>query len=553
MIVCSIKALATSEDESIACLLSQTSRLPLFRSLLRGTHLFVTRCGRRRNTETEKSQHPVPELSSRKETKEVITHHTAITMKERKRLQWQDTDNDDDDDYASSEDVLMENSEKGDSQSAQELQQAQEHSPQPDNDNDDADIPVSDADTAVDSTKRSFPETTVTTVTTSTSARSARSTMAKSTVRSRMMKNMSVGEQAASLSECIMVIVAGQLLAFNSGFTNGACLSGFLLPSERRQAVSAFTGAYTNSALFLADGDVDAFGFQICMILTFMLGACIAGLLTPQAVQYRIEPTYGPTFLIGAAVLFIASIISYADHKEAVEDTVFYLVAIANGIQNGLSSLYSGNLIRSTHFTGISTDIGLFAGQLIRGNNANNWKLVVLIALTISFWTGGFISYYATQHFTSSTLLFNASLFLTVGASMIVFLIHKYSISWTQALFGTWRWKRALNHLSKLHNNRNALNADFVEGEQSRSFSASMRQGKGVERERLIRLFDIIDADNSGEISPDELLEGLRLAGYGVTMKDIEIMMRFADRDGNGMLSRDDWNGMVREILSKKK
>lgn len=49
-----------------------------------------------------------------------------------------------------------------------------------------------------------------------------------STIQGRMMKNMLRGE-AASLSECIMVVVAGQLLAFNSEFTKGVCLSGLLL------------------------------------------------------------------------------------------------------------------------------------------------------------------------------------------------------------------------------------------------------------------------------------------------------------------------------------
>eukprot|EP00977_Amphora_coffeiformis_P028989 scaffold38210_cov191-Amphora_coffeaeformis.AAC.2 len=43
------------------------------------------------------------------------------------------------------------------------------------------------------------------------------------------MANMLHGE-ATSLSECVLVIVAGQLLGLNSGCTNGACLSGFLLP-----------------------------------------------------------------------------------------------------------------------------------------------------------------------------------------------------------------------------------------------------------------------------------------------------------------------------------
>lgn len=355
-----------------------------------------------------------------------------------------------------------------------------------------------------------------------------------STIQSRMMQNM-LGGQATSLSECIMVVIAGQLLAFNSGFSNGACLSGFLLKSNRRQSVSAFTGAYTGSALLLADGHTTRFGFQACMILSFMFGACLSGIITPKAVQYRIEPTYGPTFFIGGIFLLTASILAAVDHDMEADDFVFYLTAIANGMQNGLSSLYSGNLIRSSHLTGTSTDIALFTGQLLRGNNTNNWKLIVLVALAASFWTGGFVSFYATQEFTTKTLLFNASLFLTVGIMLILFLMHEHSISFTQAVMGTWHWKRALNKLSSIHHN-------------SETLSPSLREAG--QRGRLLDLFKHVDADGSGAITPDELLDGLRQAGYHLSMRDIRIMIRVADRDGNGVISKEEWSALVDEILN---
>ena len=359
-----------------------------------------------------------------------------------------------------------------------------------------------------------------------------RATTSQRDIKSRMMKNMLSG-QATSLSECILVVIAGQLLAFNSGFTNGACLSGFLLPSGRRQGVSAFTGAYTGSALDLADGHTDRFGFQVSMILSFIFGASLAGLLTPKAVQYRIEPTYCPTFLIGGLVLLAASIMAAVDHSNNIDDFVFYLVAVANGLQNGLSSLYSGNLIRSTHFTGISTDIGLFTGQLLRGNYTNNWKLAVFVALAVSFWLGGFASFYATQHFMSSTLLFNASLFLAVGAVLLLFLMHEHSIPFLKVLLGTWHWKRALTALSE-HHLEPLSNGQFSLGQ----------------RERLDHLFTTLDVNESGTITPDELLDGLRNAGFTVTMREIKIMIRFADKDRNGVISQEEWRQMLEEIYN---
>ena len=97
------------------------------------------------------------------------------------------------------------------------------------------------------------------------------------------------------------VLFAGVIMSFNSGYVNGSCLSGFVAPSGRRQAASSFTIVISQSALALADGNLDRFGFMTGMVLSFTFGACLSGLLTPDPTPYRIEPTYGPTFLLGAA------------------------------------------------------------------------------------------------------------------------------------------------------------------------------------------------------------------------------------------------------------
>ena len=344
-------------------------------------------------------------------------------------------------------------------------------------------------------------------------------------VASSLMKNI-LGGKATSLHECIFVVIAGQLLAFNSGYINGACLSGFLVQDGSRQAVSAFTGAYTNSALQLADGHADIFWFQVCMILSFILGSFLTGCLTPEPTPWRIEPTYGPTFCLGSLFLLGASLLAAIQHHNNANDFVFYLAAIANGIQNGLSSSYSANLIRSTHLTGTSSDIGLFAGQWMRGNRNNTWRLFVLVALALSFWTGGFLSFHATKHFTSSSLLFNAGLFLLVGVMLVAFLVREHSITVTQALLGNWHWKRAMQKMSK-------------------HFDPAAADSK----EQLMNLFAKVDADGSGTIAPDELLAAILASGRKVRMRDIQFMVKYADKDGDGVISQQEWANIVDEII----
>jgi hypothetical protein len=127
--------------------------------------------------------------------------------------------------------------------------------------------------------------------------------------------------------ELAFVTTVGIFLSFNSGYVNGSCLSGLLTPSGMRQSVAAFTGAYTGSALLLADGQFAVFGRQLGMIFSFILGACISGYMTPNATPYRLEPTYGPTFVIGGVFLIIASILAVFER----DDYLFYFAAAANG------------------------------------------------------------------------------------------------------------------------------------------------------------------------------------------------------------------------------
>mmetsp|Transcript_11369 Transcript_11369/g.19072 ORF Transcript_11369/g.19072 Transcript_11369/m.19072 type:complete len:364 (+) Transcript_11369:80-1171(+) len=318
--------------------------------------------------------------------------------------------------------------------------------------------------------------------------------------------------------EYAYVIVVGVCLAFNAGYLNGSCLSGFLTDGGRTESVAGFTGAYTNSALMLAAGSFGDFGFKLEMICSFIAGSLIAGYMTPNPTAFRLEPSYGPTFFVGGIFVLIATILKVQDDNYYF----FFFVAAANGIQNGISSSYSSNLIRSTHFTGTSTDIGLFIGQLLRGNDKNMWKLVVLISLTIAFWMGGLVSYWATQDFTLYSLVFNASFYFAIGITFIVFLKLKLQVTVGAAMLGTWSWKSTLEKLQA-------------------SFSVDSVNGFDMDD-----LFDIIDADGTGTIDRDELMNVLQKLGISSTTTDI--LMKHADTDRDGTISRKEFQSVCKNI-----
>ena len=246
-----------------------------------------------------------------------------------------------------------------------------------------------------------------------------------------------------------------------------------------------------------------------------------------------IEPSYGPTFLIGAAFLCISSVIAAL---EVHEDAVFYLAAAANGIQNGISSSYSQNLIRSTGFTGAASDVSIYVAQLCHGNTQNAWRLFVLCSLMSAFWFGSLVAFYSCRRLTSYSLLINAGLFLLVGGSMVAFICYEMGVSVKEAIMGTWKWKKAMTKLQDAFSSRGPL----LMGDSS------------TEEEQLGVIFDQIDTDNSGTIDAEELVMALQSVGIALTEREGLKMMQYADTDGDGTLSRSEFFEVARECHKRR-
>lgn len=227
----------------------------------------------------------------------------------------------------------------------------------------------------------------------------------------------------------------GILLAFNSGYLNGCCMSGLLLSPHfvKPQPVAAVTGAYTFSALGFASSSGNRFRNaqfqnQISMILSYFGGSTVASLLNPRPVPFQVALTAGPTLVLGAALLYGASqfavtFINNSGNNNNMLSTspfvVFALIAAANGLQNSLTSVHTSNMIRSAHFSGITSDTGTFLGQVMRGNKQNLDRLYINAALAVAFWTGSALSWSATQSWSISCLFLSATLYLAIAVGLM--------------------------------------------------------------------------------------------------------------------------------------
>jgi Protein of unknown function (DUF1275) len=220
----------------------------------------------------------------------------------------------------------------------------------------------------------------------------------------------------------------GAILAFNSGYLNGCCLSGMLLPSySKPQSVVAVTGALTTSALGWASPAVFSnYRSQLGMVLSYGGGSFLAGMLNPHPVPFQLAAATAPTLALGSWLLYRAASRCGIVGSDAVvvgeycrPFVVFGLVAAASGLQNSLSSVHSANLIRSAHFSGITSDTGTFLGQVVRGNRQNLYRVAVNSVLLVAFGLGGFVSLQSVQALSLSSLLWSARLLASLAAIVL--------------------------------------------------------------------------------------------------------------------------------------
>ena len=97
-----------------------------------------------------------------------------------------------------------------------------------------------------------------------------------------------------------------------------------------------------------------------------------------------------------------------------------YFATAACGLQDSLVTTYSGAVIRTTHVTGIFTDLGIMLGAKLRGEAFDNRKAFLFLLIIVGFIVGGTLGAYGFSH-----LEFDA---LFIPAGMCVLLALSYSI-----------------------------------------------------------------------------------------------------------------------------
>lgn len=140
-------------------------------------------------------------------------------------------------------------------------------------------------------------------------------------------------------------------------------------------------------------------------IITFLTGAFISSSLI-NLIDSRDPKLSHLTPVLLEIILLSSFMIFYDDFPtDELIDIRVLLLLMAMGIQNGIVSFISGNVVRTTHITGMVTDIGLGLGDLFSGRRRDTrtkQKVIISILVVICFLSGAvFSAYYyrSTKHF----------------------------------------------------------------------------------------------------------------------------------------------------------
>jgi uncharacterized membrane protein YoaK (UPF0700 family) len=192
---------------------------------------------------------------------------------------------------------------------------------------------------------------------------------------------------------------ADRHLAFVLTFVAGAANAGGFMAVQ--QYTSHMSGIVSSMADNMVLGEISLVLAGLGSFLSFVAGAAMSAILVNWGRRLRLHSEYALPLLLEAVLLMVFGLIGpFLQHNVwlFVPSTVMLLCFIM-GLQNAIITKLSKSRIRTTHVTGITTDIGIEIGKLLyinRGSSgepvrADRQKLLLLCTLCGLFFTGGVI------------------------------------------------------------------------------------------------------------------------------------------------------------------
>ena len=157
-------------------------------------------------------------------------------------------------------------------------------------------------------------------------------------------------------------------LGFALAFVAGAANAGAFLAVN--VYTSHMTGVVSSMADHIALGQVTLVVSGLGAVLSFLLGAMASALMISFAKRHRLRSSYALPLLLEAVLLLVFGMLGA--RLETVQGLfvpmTVMLLCFMMGLQNAVISNISGAAVRTTHLTGVITDLGIELGRLLYWN-----------------------------------------------------------------------------------------------------------------------------------------------------------------------------------------
>ncbi len=198
------------------------------------------------------------------------------------------------------------------------------------------------------------------------------------------------------------------------------------------QAVGFFSANMTGNVSLLSDhiavGHFLTGGFFLAIVVAFIAGSTISTILVNFGRRRHIHAIYAYSILAEAILLALLGCADLWLQPEHRGPTLILGLSFLMGLQNAVVTRISGARVRTTHVSGMATDIGIELGMLIdilRGREPNEdalpyWAKLRLHGVSIiSFLVGGIIGVLVYQAIGGVLLIGAAGMLLMIATSGI--------------------------------------------------------------------------------------------------------------------------------------
>jgi uncharacterized membrane protein YoaK (UPF0700 family) len=148
-------------------------------------------------------------------------------------------------------------------------------------------------------------------------------------------------------------------------------------------AITQMTGITSSLAIDTISPDPHSEIYWATLLSAFVGGCVLSGLLV-DAGHPQLERRFTLLLLLQSLMLLVATQLLIDGERVGL-----YLAAGVCGLQNGVVTICSRSLFRTTHLSGMLTDVGVFVGQRLRRSPTDDRRFGRSLLVIASFFAGG--------------------------------------------------------------------------------------------------------------------------------------------------------------------